>query len=133
MNKPSASKEKLPLSVLVLDDVPTWRRLVKSILESELGISAVVASNGQEALEILKSTPFDVVVSDLNMPGMSGIQFLHRAKPAFPRTKFVIMTADAVTCTMSQECMARGALALVAKDEIDPSLLELLRNLKESN
>jgi CheY-like chemotaxis protein len=133
MKKTSAGKEKVPLRVLVLDDLPTWRRLVKSILESQLGISAFVAANGQEALEILESTPVDVVVSDLNMPGMSGIQFLHRARPAFPRTKFVIMTADDVTCTLSKECIARGAFALVAKDEIDPNLLELLRNLQEPN
>lgn len=132
MKKPSARDEK-PLSVLVLDDQPTWRRLVKFMLENELGISPVVASTGQEALGFLESTPFDVVVSDLNMPGMNGMQFLHRARPAFPQTKFVIMTADSITCTISAEFIARGALAVVSKEEIDPNLLKLLRNLQEPN
>jgi hypothetical protein len=61
------------------------------------------------------------------------MQFLHRARPVFPRTKFVIMTADSITCSISAEFVAQGALAVVSKEEIDPNLLKLLRNLKESN
>ena len=132
MNKPSADQQK-PLTVLVLDDSATWRKLVKSILESELGVSPVVASRGQEALGIVESTPFDVVVCDINMPGMNGIEFLQRARPLSPRTKFVMMTADFVTHTMLEECISRGALGVVSKDEIDPNLLRLLRYLKETH
>ena len=132
MNRPSADQER-PLTVLVVDDSATWRRLVKSILENELEISTVVASSGQEGLDILESTPVDVVVSDLNMPGMNGLQFLQRARPVSPRTKVVIMTADLVSRTMVEECIARGAFGVISKEEIDPNLLRLLRYLKESD
>ena len=118
-----------PLKVMVLDDLAMWRELVKFILENELGISPVVASSGREALAMLQSYPVDVVVSDINMPGMNGIQFLRQARTVYPRTKFVMMTADSVSGTMSDECISRGALAVVSKDEIDPNLLKLLRDM----
>jgi CheY-like chemotaxis protein len=130
MKRPSAKKDR-PLRILVLDDTRTWRELVKSYLENELGIAPIVASGGREALDILSASPIDVVVTDLNMPEMNGIQFVQRARPLFPTTKFIIMTADHVTCILSRECLALGAIAVVSKDEIDPNLLDLLRKLKQ--
>ena len=129
MKKPSTETDN-PLTVLVLDDAETWRNLVKSVLERELGIAPVVASSGEEALEILHSRPIDVVVSDLNMPEMSGIQFMQRAKLVSPKTKVVIMTADLVTRILSEACMALGAFGVVFKGEIEPKLVKLLRELK---
>ena len=128
-----SAKTSQPLTVMVLDDLAMWRELVKFILEHELGISPVVASSGREALEMLEARPVDVVISDINMPGMNGIQFMHQARTVFPRTKFVMMTADQVTCTLSKECVSRGALAVVSKDEIDPNLLKLLRDLPKTD
>jgi CheY-like chemotaxis protein len=132
MTQHSAKTEK-KLTVLVLDDQPKWAELVKFILEKELGISPAVASSGQQALDLLAASPVDVVVSDINMPGMNGMQFLQRAGPMFPGTKFILMTADNVTDVMSEECIARGALGVVSKDEIDLNLLKLLRDLQVSD
>jgi len=132
MRKTSA-KTNTPLTVLVVDDTPTWRQLLKSLLETELEIFPVVASSGQEALNILYSSPIDVVISDLNMPGMNGMQLLQRARLRHPRTKFIIMSADADTCqAASAEFIACGAMAAIPKDEIAPKLLTLLRKLEKS-
>jgi CheY-like chemotaxis protein len=119
----------VPLTVLVVDDTPSWRELVKSVLISELEITPLLASSGSQALGILNSRSIDVVVTDFNMPQMSGLEFMCKAKQRFPAPKFVIMTADTVSDIVAEECISRGAVAVVPKLEIEPELVSLLREL----
>lgn len=70
--KPDAS-DYADLRVLVVDDNPTNHMVVKSLLESLVG-SVVVAENGIEALAAIKTQPFDVVLMDIHMPIMDGIE-----------------------------------------------------------
>ena len=128
MKKTSANACQ-PLSILVLDDNEQWRRIVRSTLESDLGVAPFVAKDGYEAIDILNANPIDVVVSDLNMPVMNGIQFLKEARSLSPGTKVIIMSVDV---SMSEELVARGAFAVVSKVDITPNLIDLLRTIKAS-
>ena len=67
------------LRVLVVDDEENIRLLFKEELEDE-GYTVEIASNGFEALEKLKNANFDIVVMDIKMPGMDGIQTLNAIK-----------------------------------------------------
>ncbi len=68
-----------PIKVLLVDDEEHIRLLFKEELEEE-GYATDVASNGFEALEKLRDAAFDIVVLDIKMPGMDGIQTLNEIK-----------------------------------------------------
>ena len=82
-------------TVLVVDDDPTQRRLVQAVLDRD-GYQVVHAENGQEALDRLTSGGgADVVLLDLVMPGLSGLDTLKQARAAGVRTPVIVLTANA--------------------------------------
>lgn len=66
--------------VLVVDDSATMRSLLVSTLEEIDGIETVQASNGFEALKALPMQPFDLVLTDINMPQINGLEIVHFIK-----------------------------------------------------
>jgi len=138
MKKPSKKSKKLSrkarkLTAMVLDDHAWWRESVCSIVESSLGVAPLAASNGREALDILKSQRIDIVISDLNMPEMNGVQFLQQARRISPETKVIIMSAEiGPDSAVSQELIDRGAFGVTSKLEITPNLENLLATIKTS-
>ncbi|MDB5864862.1 MAG: cheY2 [Betaproteobacteria bacterium] len=85
------------LRFLVVDDFSTMRRIVRNLLK-ELGYTnADEAEDGAVALAKLKSEKFDFVVSDWNMPNMTGIELLKsiRAEPALKHLPVLMVTAEA--------------------------------------
>lgn len=85
------------MRVLVVDDFSTMRRIVKNTLR-QIGFSSIEeAEDGQKAFERLMSEKFDFVVSDWNMPNMSGIDLLRkvRATPEIKHLPFLMVTAEA--------------------------------------
>ena len=85
------------VKIMVVDDMSTMRRIVKNLLK-QLGFANVEeAENGQEALIKLKADKFGFVVSDWNMPVMSGIQLLRaiRADEALKSIPVLMVTAEA--------------------------------------
>jgi two-component system chemotaxis response regulator CheY len=90
---PAAAK----LNVIVVDDQLSIRGLVRTGLNS-IGITAVREFPGAaEALSSLKGEPSNIVISDFNMPGMDGLEFLRslRADPKFKTTAFILLTGRA--------------------------------------
>ena len=83
------------------------RQVLRIVLRPE-GYDVVVASNGTEALEVLRSGPVDLVLSDLRMPDMSGVEVLRAAKQHNPDIVVMMMTAYASTET-AVEAMRLGA------------------------
>lgn len=82
---------------LVVDDFSTMRRIIRNLLK-ELGFTNVdEAEDGQVALHKLKTSPYDFVVSDWNMPNMTGIELLRnvRADPQIKHLPFLMITAEA--------------------------------------
>lgn len=84
------------MKILVVDDFSTMRRIVKNLLR-DLGFSNIhEADDGTTALPMLKSGNFDFLVSDWNMPGMTGIDLLRtvRADPSLKTLPVLMVTAE---------------------------------------
>lgn len=85
------------LRILVVDDFPTMRRIVRNLLK-ELGFTNVEeAEDGQQALEFLNQGSFELVISDWNMPNLDGLEMLRRvrANPATVTLPVLMVTAEA--------------------------------------
>ncbi len=81
----------LPIRVLLVDDEPSIRRALRTPL-SEMGFATTEVSRGEEALQLLQSASFDVVLLDMNMPGMGGMKTLVRLRSLAPRLPILILT-----------------------------------------
>jgi two-component system chemotaxis response regulator CheY len=85
------------MKVLVVDDMSTMRRIVKNVLK-QIGYSDFAeAENGKDALDKLQAQKYDLVVSDWNMPEMSGLDLLRaiRADPELKHLPVLMVTAEA--------------------------------------
>ncbi|SOH92752.1 two-component system, chemotaxis family, response regulator CheY [Monaibacterium marinum] len=85
------------LMVLVVDDQQSMRGLARQCL-SRLGVQGVaLAATGQAALDMMAERKFDLVISDLNMPGLSGVDLARKIKshPVFARIPVFLATSDA--------------------------------------
>lgn len=86
------------ISILIVDDFPTMRKIVKSVLK-QLGYSNITeAEDGAMALDILRrNNSIEFVVSDWNMPNMTGIELLKavRADPKLKHLPYLMVTAEA--------------------------------------
>lgn len=89
------SRERRRLTVLVVDDDRAVRRLLKHCLEQE-GHEVFEASDGCEALAALqfRERPFDAMVSDVNMPGMNGVQLTISAKRQLPNLPILLVSSN---------------------------------------
>ena len=85
------------MKFLVVDDIATMRRIVKSVL-NELGYSNVTeADDGSSALPLLRNGEFDFLITDWNMPGMPGLELLKavRANEKLAKLPVLMLTAEA--------------------------------------
>lgn len=82
--------------ILIADDEPNHRRALSIGLRME-GYEVVEAADGQHALEVLAQNPVDVVVCDLMMPRVDGLELARRLRFAFPQTRVVLMSAYHLT------------------------------------
>ena len=79
------------IRVLVVDDEPAIRRALRPPL-TELGFQMAEASRGEEALQVLRNAVYDVVLLDINMPGIGGIETLKRIRTFAPRLPVLMLT-----------------------------------------
>lgn len=111
------------LSILVVDDEFAVRESLLVWLKKS-GYRVAGAGSGKEALEILHQNPFDIVLLDIKMPGMDGIEVLRLVKENFPKTMVVMMTAYA-SIESAVDAMKAGASDYLMKP-LDPDLLDPL-------
>lgn len=85
------------IEVLVVDDLTNMRRLIKSMLKNMGFHNIHEAGDGREALEVLESKNIGLIISDWNMPNMTGIEFLVqiRSMEKHKSTPFLMVTAEA--------------------------------------
>lgn len=112
--------------VLVADDEKSIRDSLKLILEEE-GYSVDSASDGEEALELVKNENYDIIISDIKMPKLDGIELLDKVAKLSPGTFFIIMTAYASVNT-AVDALRQGAYDYLIKPvEFDDLLIRVKR------
>jgi len=103
----------MAINVLIVDDDDITRESLMTVLNNQ-GFNCRQASNGQEALEEIKTNDFDVVITDLEMPKMNGIELLEQVSTIRPRVSFIIITAYASIET-AIEALRKGAFDYLLK------------------
>jgi len=99
--------------VLIVDDDESVRWVLKKSLEKE-GIEAALAKDATEALALIKNNDVDIVLMDIRMPGMSGLEALEKIQSEGRNVAVIIMTAQA-TMQNAIEAMRRGAFDYITK------------------
>jgi two-component system chemotaxis response regulator CheY len=115
-----------PLRVLMVDDSSTSRRQMKLALE-KAGISVAEASEGVEGLWRAREQAFDLVLTDIHMPTMDGLEFIRelRKNPGYERTPIYVLTSDGSRDRLA-EGRAAGATAWVLKPPNLPLLVDAI-------
>ncbi len=123
-----------PLTVVIVDDVPDFRQIVHAILVDLPGGVTIVgeASDGEEAFTVVLRERPDIVITDLMMPRLNGVELTRRIRQELPLTMVVLMSSypeDAYRLMASDS----GADAVVSKrvihDALVPAILDLIRRI----
>ncbi|HQS02078.1 MAG: response regulator [Halothiobacillus sp. 24-54-40] len=120
------------MKILVVDDFSTMRRIIKNLLK-ELGFTNIEeADDGATALPMLKQGHFEFLVTDWNMPGMTGIDLLKavRADPALAHLPVLMVTAEAKREQIIMAAQA-GVNGYVVKPFNGPTLKEKIDKIFE--
>ena len=117
--------------MLIVDDEETLTySLYQSFILSQNNYEVVTAASGEEAAEKLADTEFDLVITDIKMPGMDGLELLSQIKERYPQTEVIVMTAYG-SLEKKEEALAKGAHFYIEKPfeirEIKQLVMELLQ------
>jgi two-component system NtrC family response regulator len=114
--------------MLVVDDRANMRQMLEACF-AEQGFDVVTASNGDQAVLRLDEREFDIVITDLNMPGKDGLDVLRAAKRRYPDTEVIIITAYG-SIEKAVEAMRLGARDFITKpfklDEIERKVKKIV-------
>ncbi len=115
--------------ILVVDDDASFRRVLEYQLK-EAGYSVACAADGEQALDLFSADPFHAVLTDLEMPRVSGNELLRRIKSQSPDTPVIVITAFA-TVDSAVDAMKAGAFHYLTKPLNRDALLHTLKNALE--
>jgi CheY-like chemotaxis protein len=111
------------IRILVVDDNPAMADTLADILEVK-GFTVHAAASGAEALKILREQPVDILLTDVKMPGMNGLELYRETRILYPRLITIFMTAYAAD-ELIQQGMAEGVKTVLTKP-VDINFLLLL-------
>lgn len=116
------------MNVLLVDDEKITIRMLQSLINwEELGLHLIGdAQNGQEAFEIVKETRPDIVISDIKMPGMDGLELLRKIVSCCPATRVIMMSAYA-DFSYVKEAIKYGSCDYILKPVDEMELVQTLR------
>jgi two-component system response regulator GlrR len=100
-------------SILVVDDNPAMADTLADILEAK-GFAVHAAASGAEALEILQEQPIDILLTDVKMPEMNGLELYQKTRKLYPNLITIFMTAYAAD-DLIQQGMAEGIKTVLTK------------------
>lgn len=117
------------MKILVVDDCHTTRKLLSFYLKSS-GFDVVLAENGLDAIEKLGMETVNIVLTDLNMPYMDGLEFVRavRSDPAHEGLPIVMVTTEADP-DEREKAMAVGATAYMVKPVTSEMVSDLIKNI----
>ena len=100
-------------TILIVDDEKNYLTILSAVLEDE-GFEVLTALGGREALEVHKTSDLDLILTDMKMPEMDGIELLERIKSVDPDLPVIMMTAHG-TVDKAVEAMQKGAYTYILK------------------
>ncbi len=119
----------MPATILIVEDQELVRRALRKLLEVVYSRYQVIeAASGEEALGLTKTEQPHLVIMDITLPGMSGIEATQRIRAAYPTTQVVMFTIHEDQI-YREEAEAAGAIAYVPKRALQSELLPQLTSL----
>jgi CheY-like chemotaxis protein len=121
-------------TVLIVDDSPVDRRLAGGLLSKQAGggdgagVQVVYANNGKEALEVLGREQPDLVLTDMQMPEMNGLELVEAVRSQFPLIPVILMTAHGSE-ELAIQALQRGASSYVPKRNLASDLVETVEGI----
>ena len=116
-------------NILVVDDDRSICKMIGSLLDME-GYVHQVVNRGEDALELLRTEPIDIVISDIYMGDVSGLDVLEAAREALPEAEVVIMTAHGSVET-AVRAVRNGAFDYISKPFAIEDILGVIRRIEE--
>ena len=117
------------MRIIVADDMPVQaRQTADAVRRTFPGWEVLTAGGGQEVLRLLRQAPTDIVLSDIRMPGMDGLEMLHEMRQLSPKTRVVFITAYPLF-EYAQKALKLGATDLLLKPVDPDALTDLLSRL----
>lgn len=116
--------------ILVVDDSPFQRKVAGALIEREPGMEVVYASGGDEALEAIAARLPDLVLTDLQMPGIDGIDLVDQVRRLHPHVPVVLMTASGYE-DRAAAALRSGAASYIPKSVLERELMKTLRSVLE--
>jgi CheY-like chemotaxis protein len=115
-------------TILVVDDSAVDRAIVRGVLEKEPHWKIEHAEDGREALKKIEKSPPDAVVTDLQMPGMDGLELVTAVRDFHPEVPVVLMTAHGSE-TLALDALKRGAASYVPKSQLIETLAATVKQV----
>ena len=114
-------------TILIAEDTRTQARMIQFMLEGE-GFQTEVAADGRLALKSMEQRLPDIVLTDLHMPEMNGLELVEAIRSRFPSVPVVLMTADGSE-EIAVQALQKGAASYVPKRHLEDLLVRTLRSL----
>ncbi len=132
--------ERAPLKILLVDDEPEFVELIDYVLKKD-GFTTMTANSGIEALDLLQKEPADILITDMRMPGITGLELMQSARKNYPWLQAIAVSAHETT-EDAIELMKQGAVDFLQKPISNDDLrlaveaaagkVRLQRNLKKT-
>lgn len=126
----SAAASALQKRVLIIDDDPGILKMLTSALERK-NIASATCVNGAGALDALRSMAYDVILLDIGLPDINGLELIHSLRELTPSARVVIITADTTSDTLLQAIRER-AFEYVRKPFDLPDLMEVVQRAADA-
>jgi len=120
----------MPERILAVDDEPNMLRLLKTILTNKTNYEVVTTNNPMEAAKLLQEEPFDLLITDLKMPLMDGMDLIETVKKIDATLPIIMITAYG-TIETAEEAIQKGAYDYITKPFRQEAILITLKRALE--
>jgi DNA-binding response OmpR family regulator len=108
--------------ILVIDDDPDTRAMLEQTLKSA-GHQVILAADGREGVERFRTSPADLVITDLYMPNQEGLETIQELRTRFPKVAIIAMSGKDAALTMLSIAQKIGAVAVLHKPFLTDELI----------
>lgn len=129
MNESQYDNQAVKPGILIVEDNDAFREFLRNWLSDNFtGCSLQEARSGEEAVAMARAMSPDIVLMDIGLPRMNGIEATKRIKKFSPKTQVVMLTMHVAPAYKSEAIKARAS-AYLLKEQIDTDLIYILKNL----